>query len=132
MLGHTRLGLGQQGDGSFGEKLNYRTGVCPESVAIGDLSGDPQNDLVTANSVDNSVSVLTNSPRRCTVQLVVRMRLAAAKRTTIRADCRVGTISRAYSQFGGNGTVVAQKPRFGAVLRKGGKVNLVISRGPRR
>ena len=118
-----------RGDGSFGERLNYRTGVCPESVAIGDLNGDRQNDLVTANFGGNSVSVLANSPGHCTVQFVVRMGLAAAKRTTIRANCRVGTIRRAYSQFGGKGRVVAQKPRFGAVLPKGGKVNLVVSRG---
>jgi beta-lactam-binding protein with PASTA domain len=75
------------------------------------------------------VSVFINSPGRCTVQPVLWIGLAAAKRTTIRAKCRVGTIRRAYSRFGAKGTVVAQKPRFGAVLPKGGKVNLVLSRG---
>ena len=62
------------------------------------------------------------------MQPLVRMTLAAAKRATVRASCSVGTIRRAYSQFGLRGHVVAQKPRFGAVLPKGGKVNLVVSR----
>jgi hypothetical protein len=120
--------LRNRGQGRFGERLNYFTGDCVHEVAIADLNGDGKNDLVTANSED-SVSVLINSPGRCTVQLVVWMRLAAAKRTTIRANCRVGTIRRAYSRSGAKGTVVAQKPGFGAVLPKGGKVNLVVSRG---
>jgi hypothetical protein len=118
-----------RGDGSFEEKLDYRTGNGPFSVAIGDLNGDGRLDMVTADFGGDTISVLTNRPGLCTVQFVVGMRLAAAKRATVRANCRVGTIRRAYSQFGAKGHVVAQKPRFGAVLPKGGKVNLVVSHG---
>src|SRR5919108_1856192 len=119
------------GDGSFGAKIDYRTGICPHAVAIGDLNGDGKNDLVTANFVSDNVSVLINTPGRCTVQYVVRMGLVAAKRATIRANCRVGAIRRSYSRFGPRGTVVAQKPRIGSVLPMGGKVSLVVSRGHR-
>jgi hypothetical protein len=114
-------------DGSFAEKLDYRTGKSP-SVAIGDLNNDGRLDIASANFIEDTVSVLLNRPGLCTVQFVVRMSLAAAKRATVRANCRVGTIRRAYSQFGAMGHVVAQRPRFGAVLPKGGKVNLVVSR----
>jgi beta-lactam-binding protein with PASTA domain len=64
------------------------------------------------------------------VQPVLWIGLAAAKRATIRANCRVGTIRRAYSRFR-KGTVMAQKPRFGAILPRGAKVNLVVSLGSR-
>jgi hypothetical protein len=121
-----------RGGGRFEEKLDYRTGNGPFSVAIGDLNRDGGPDMVTADFGGDTISVLTNRPGLCTVQFVVGMRLAAAKRATVRANCRVGTIRRAYSQFGARGRVVAQRPRFGAVLPKGGKVNLVVSRGPRR
>jgi hypothetical protein len=117
--------LGNRGDGSFAEKIDYRTS-CAKSVAIGDLNGDGKNDLATAND-SPGVSVFINRPGRCTVQPVLWIGLAAAKRATIRANCRVGTIRRAYSRFG-KGTVMAQKPKFGAVLPKGGKVSLVVSR----
>jgi hypothetical protein len=122
--------LDNRGDGSFEENVDYRTS-CAASVAIGDLNRDGRNDLATAKNDPDSVSVFINRPVRCTVQPVSWIGLAAAKRATLRANCRVGRIRRAYSRFG-KGIVMAQRPRFGAVLRKGGKVNLVVSRGPRR
>src|SRR5207247_449692 len=45
------------GDGSFGVKTDYGTTSNPRSVAIGDVNGDGQPDLVTANG-SNTVSVL--------------------------------------------------------------------------
>ena len=75
--------------------------------------------------------MLLNTPGLCTVQDVKRQTLPAAKRTIARANCRVGKIRRAYSKRVKKGRVISQKPRFGAVLRSGGKVNLVVSRGRR-
>jgi hypothetical protein len=50
------------GDGSFRAHRDYRTGLSPASVAIGDLNGDGKPDLATANSefLVNTVSVLAN------------------------------------------------------------------------
>jgi hypothetical protein len=48
-----------KGDGSFDNKVDYRTGRRPFSVAIGDLNHDGKLDLVTANGSD-SVSVFIN------------------------------------------------------------------------
>jgi len=59
------------------------------------------------------------------------MALAAAKQKIMRANCRVGKVRRAYSRMK-KGHVISQKPKFGAVLPKGGKVTLVISNGRRR
>ena len=107
-------------------RLPHRT--RPRSVAIGDLNGDGKPDLVTANADADSISVLLNTPGLCTVQNVGRKTLPAAKRTIARANCRVGKVRRAYSRIK-KGRVISQKPKFGAVLRGGGKVNLVVSRG---
>jgi beta-lactam-binding protein with PASTA domain len=104
----------------------------PNSVAIADLNGDRKRDLATAIPGANSVSVLLNRPGLCTVQDVWRQTVSAAKRTIARANCRVGKIRRAYLKTVKTGRVISQKPRFGAVLRGGGKVNLVVSRGRRR
>ncbi len=122
--------LVNRGD-SFQPKLDYRTGRSL-SVAIGDLNGDGKPDLVTANGAASTVSVLLNTPGLCTVQDVKRQRLTlpAARRTIARANCRVGKIRRAYSKAR-RGRVISQKPGFGAVLPGGGKVDLVVSRGPR-
>jgi hypothetical protein len=49
-----------------------------------------------------------------------------------RANCRVGKVRRAYSKIVKRGRVISQKPGFGAVLPKGAKVTLVVSKGRRR
>jgi hypothetical protein len=124
--------LVNRGDGSFQPKLDYRTGRRTGEVAIGDLNSDGKSDLAIANWYPSTVSVLINRPGLCTVQDVRRKTLPAAKRTIARANCRVGKIRRPYSKTFKRvrrGRVISQKPKFGAVLPSGGKVNLVVSRG---
>lgn len=48
-------------DGTFGNGDNYAVGLNPASVRYGDFNRDKQDDLVTANSGSNTVSVLINS-----------------------------------------------------------------------
>jgi FG-GAP-like repeat/FG-GAP repeat/PASTA domain len=118
--------LVNRGGGSFRTRLAYAAGG--HSIATGDLNGDGKLDLATAGG--NKVSVLLNTPGLCTVQNVKGQSLPTAKRTTARANCRVGRIRRAYSRVK-RGRVTSQRPTFGAVLPGGGKVNLVVSRGRR-
>jgi hypothetical protein len=119
------------GDARFDLRLDYRTGGRPEKAAIGDLTGDGRPDLVTADSGPDTVSVLANTPGLCAVQDVRRNTFLVAKRTLARAHCRVGRVRRTYSRVKA-GRVISQKPTFGAVLPKGAKVNLVVSKGRRR
>jgi hypothetical protein len=123
-----------RGDRGFAPRLDYQVGRSLWSwrFSIGDLNGDRKLDLVTSNARANTVSVLISKPGLCNVQDVVRKTLAAARQTLARANCHVGRIHRAYSKTVKRGGVIAQKPRFGAVLPRGGEVNLVISRGARR
>ena len=55
---------------SFSRARTYATGADPESVAIGDLNGDGNPDLATANDAAGTVSVLlteaTAASRRST------------------------------------------------------------------
>jgi FG-GAP-like repeat/PASTA domain/FG-GAP repeat len=119
-----------RGGGRFEAKLDYPAGRDPWGVAIGDLTGDGRADLAAANAYANTVSVLANTPGLCAVQDVRGMTVPAAKQTIARANCGVGTIRRAYSKTVKRGRVISEKPAAGTVLRRGGKVNLVISRGP--
>ena len=131
--------LANRGDGSFQANVEFRTAPGPYSVAIGDLNGDRKPDIVTANPKAgsanrrkaNSVSVLQRTGP-CTVQDVKGETLSVARRTIVRANCRVGKIRRVYSAGCIRGLVSSQKPTFGAVLRGGGKVNLVVCRGRKR
>jgi hypothetical protein len=48
------------GDGTFGVKADYGTGISPFSVAMGDVSGDGKPDLAVANFDSDTVSILLN------------------------------------------------------------------------
>jgi hypothetical protein len=46
---------------SFAAKADFTTGTSPYPVNVADVDGDGKNDLVTANFVDNNISVLRNT-----------------------------------------------------------------------
>jgi hypothetical protein len=125
-----------KGGGRLGARWDYGrlteddAGLGAEVVALGDLSGDRRLDVVTAKW--DYVSVFVNKPGLCTVQDVEFIQLAAAKRKLARAHCRVGKIRHTYGVSTTRGLVFSQSPAAGTVLPKGGKVNLVVSRGPKR
>jgi hypothetical protein len=127
--------LVNQGAGRFAVKRDHPAGYGPVSVAIGDLNGDRRLDLATAimgerGQFDSRVSVLTNAIGFCGVPNLFVQTLRTAKGLLARAHCSVGSIHRAYSGFD-KGRVIAQKPGAGRLLPVGGKVSLVLSRGPR-
>lgn len=67
---------------------------------------------------------------RCHVPRVVGLRLGTAQLRIRDAYCAVGRVRRIPSESVGR--VISQYPQRGAVRTRGGKVNLVVGRGPRR
>ncbi len=126
--------LPNKGHGRLGRPLSFSLdydGCEPASSAIHDVTGDRKPDLVTANYFSGTASVVINAVGRCAVpDLAFEYPLAAAKRLLIRAGCRPGKLRYANSRYA-RGLVIGQRPRWGAVLRKGGKVDLVVSLGRR-
>lgn len=47
-----------RGDGTFSRYGDYPTGYSPQSIVVADLNADSRLDLVTANALSNSVSIL--------------------------------------------------------------------------
>jgi Tol biopolymer transport system component len=66
------------------------------------------------------------SPPACRVPRVVGLRLAPAKQRIRRANCAVGRIRKKHSKRVGR--VLAQSPRAGTKLSRGGRVNLLVGR----
>jgi hypothetical protein len=125
------LVLPGRGNGSFAPWLLYRTGINPFGIASGDLDGDGRPELVST-VLRSKVSVLVNRPgRRCEVPYLVYSRLRAARAQLALAACRLGRVSRARADVPA-GEIASQKPVFGAVLPVGARVNVVVSKGPRR
>jgi FG-GAP-like repeat/PASTA domain/FG-GAP repeat len=127
-----------RGDGTFEPKLDYIPALelWGGTVAVGDLNGDKRPELVvpvgSSRNGSTYLSVFTNKPGLCNVQLVGGMTLAAAKQQLARVNCRVGKVRRVFSNWVAKGRVLAQKPRFGSELRGGTRIDLVVSKGPWR
>jgi FG-GAP-like repeat len=120
-----------RGHGKLGRLLQYRTLAGPTSVAVADLNGDRSGDVLTLSDRGGKrVSVLLNKPRLCNVQDVFRKTLPAARATLASGGCRLGRVTWGYSTVK-RGHVMAQRPRFGAVLRDGASVDIVLSLGRR-
>jgi eukaryotic-like serine/threonine-protein kinase len=68
----------------------------------------------------------------CTVPRLRGLALAGAKRALAKKGCSLGRVTRAYSRRVRRGRVLAQRPGPGLRLRRGAKVAVVLSRGPRR
>jgi beta-lactam-binding protein with PASTA domain len=58
--------------------------------------------------------------------------LGRARRLLAARHCRLGRVGRAYSSKVRKGRIVKQSQRAGARLARGAKVNVTLSRGPRR
>ncbi len=124
-----------RGDGRLEPSLVYMARRS-YSQAIADLNGDNERDLVTFGF--SGISVLVNDRAFCDVQAVSRqwswrggLSLAGARKQLARAGCRIGRIRYAHDPWALKGEVASQKPAPGAVRRRGAKVNLVISKGPK-
>ena len=70
-------------------------------------------------------------PAKCKVPSVVGKTLADAKRVIIKAGCKVGTVTRVFSRARKAGKVIGQSVRAGRKVKRGTKINLVVSRGRR-
>jgi hypothetical protein len=114
-------------DYGWSDSTGESVGLGSEAVALGDVNADRKLDVVVPRWL--SISVFINEPGLCTVPDVVSLKLSAARRRLARWHCRVGQIR--WRAGGAGGLVVSQKPGLGAVLPKGGKVNLVVRAGRR-
>ena len=70
-------------------------------------------------------------PTRCRVANVKGLTLALATRRLLGSHCGVGTVGHAYSASVRRGRIAAQSPGPGIRLKNGGKVGMVVSKGPR-
>jgi DNA-binding beta-propeller fold protein YncE len=68
---------------------------------------------------------------RCVVPDVVEEALPAAEHAIHHHGCRVGRINSRYSAITAKGLVLAQTPHPHAARRRGARVNLVVSNGPK-
>ena len=74
------LNTGSPGGISFAANVEFSTGAQPFSLAIGDIDGDGQPDLVTANVASNNVSVLRNTCGPGTVSFAAKVGIPVEKK----------------------------------------------------
>jgi beta-lactam-binding protein with PASTA domain len=76
------------------------------------------------------VSVLLNKPGLCNVQDLFQKNLVGARATIAHGGCRLGRVTWGHSRLK-RGRVMGQRPKFGAVIRRGSAVDVVLSLGQR-
>jgi hypothetical protein len=74
---------------------------------------------------------LVVTPARCVVPRIVGKTLTQAKAALKANHCGLGKVRRAYSMRVRKGRVLEQSPGQGRNLRRGARVNVVVSRGTR-
>jgi hypothetical protein len=105
--------------------------VFSRSVLAGKvISQAPVADTILAPGAAVSLTV-SRGRRPCIVPNLRRLTLARAKVRSTRAGCRLGRVQRTISRLA-PGLIVSQRPLPGKRLRPGAKVDVVVSRGPRR
>jgi hypothetical protein len=119
------------GNGALQPARDYAVGSRPVSVATGDLDGDGRLDVAAAGLDADTVSLLlATTTVYCVAPDVIGGTVTAATQAIESANCRVGTISRAYSESIKKDTVSVERPRTGTTLPVGSSIDLVLSDGP--
>jgi hypothetical protein len=97
----------------------------------GDCSGTTS--CVLSMTGDHAVQARFNAlgPPGCKVPRVLGLSVAKAKVKLVLANCRLGKVGHRASTRKLKGKVVAQRPRPGTKLKKGGKDNLTLGTGPK-
>jgi uncharacterized delta-60 repeat protein len=112
-------------DVAYGMAIDSR-----DRIVLAGLSGPPGP--LPEGAYDFVVARFVGIPPACVVPRVTRATLRVARGRLARARCRVGRVRRAYSRRVRKGRVISQRPRAGTRLAQGGRVNLVVSRGPKK
>lgn len=136
-----------RGDGTFERRQRSFDGFAyTQAGAVADFNGDGWPDLAFSEACNERESDCDRDPARSIAVFlnwtgqpgppcVVPPLYGATKRQLPRqlagAGCRVGQVSHRYSRKGPKGTVIAQRPRSGAVRPNNSPVDLVVSRGRR-
>jgi alpha-tubulin suppressor-like RCC1 family protein len=71
------------------------------------------------------------APPPCIVPNVIGKLLPKAKARIVKANCRVGTVTKKPSNLKQKGRVLAQHSRAGKKLKNGARVNLTVGKGPK-
>jgi hypothetical protein len=122
-----------RGDGTLGPAMFFAAGMWGPLV-VADFNLDARPDLAAAGLFGVNIFLnWTGLPAPpCAVPGLMRKRHRAARRAIARAGCRVGRTDHRYSRDIPRNRVIAQRPPRGSVLPSQARVELVISRGPRR
>jgi hypothetical protein len=105
-----------------GSKLAAWSGAC---------TGKAATCTIAVGGDRTATAVFAPNPP-CLVPVLKGRTLARARRALTAAHCRLAAVKRGYSPRVRPGRVVSQAPAAGTKLRNGGRVSVVISRGPRR
>lgn len=136
-----RLGANGSADKTFGDNGQTRADFGSNSddyVEAAVLQADRRivvagyTTAVNGGPSDFAVARYLNpAPVTCRVPNVRGKKLALARSAITKAHCSVGEVRRRASKKIRRGRVISQRPSAGTRLRNLGKVNLVVSRGPR-
>jgi hypothetical protein len=121
-----------RGDGTF-DRVRFFPADGWGDLQVADFNRDSRPDLASTQLVGTEVFLnWTGVPAQpCVVRSLVRVRLRVAEHDIRQAGCRIGHVRYRYSRKVGEGRVISQRPRYGTLLPRGSRIDVVVSRGRR-
>lgn len=118
---------------SYSASLKYATGASPVYVSFGDLDGDGKQDVVVANSGDNSLSVFQNKSTPDTLQLLPKISLTTGNLPSMIAVYDIdgdGKPDVVCTNHGSNTVSVFRNTGTGGVLSFAAKTDFITGKAP--
>jgi hypothetical protein len=114
------------GNFSFASNVDFTTGTYDTHVAVGDLDGDGKPELVAANTIQNTVSILKNKISEPVISSLSASRGVNGEVITITGTRLAGATSVTFGGTPASSFAIVSATKIDAVVGGGASGNIIV------